>query len=543
MAFEYTPYRNPYIGTIADLMARGEDAKAKALIDVASAQARAAEAKGQIYGNAIQNIGQSASKALSDYTLEKQNAPIRAAEAAHRAALNEQDIFAAGQRQRTIDQQGREDQVRGLIQEISTSRPTQGFRYGPLAKGVAADASTSDDYDPTARTTLASRAVVPTTTPSPYFEEDASGVTMWKIPEVIQAFSQRGLDGAAFANQLSVLNQGAQERHNSSIKQAQNAALNLIGVPADLMPDALEGVIQFFEKNRALPATLLDSMRQQAAAIRQLPLPLQDKAYTTLLRRVGGERVTPDLKQYDPEKDLYDASTASLIRPGVPRAPTPGETETARHNRILEEIATRNAGRAELVAEENARHQKVMEGKGPAVRGVMSSDANRLADFDTSLDDTDVLRTVLGDTGTFARVGASMPTWVTELTGGWGADAKSRNAVIARVKQVIGKALEGGVLRKEDEEKYKDILPTIGDTEAVALSKINGLEAAIVLRKSRLLDSLEDAGYDMQKFRQRLVRVPSQALEAKAEAALKAANRDTSPASIKAFLLANPGFR
>ena len=108
---------------------------------------------------------------------------------------------------------------------------------------------------------------------------------------------------------------------------------------------------------------------------------------------------------------------------------------------------------------------------------------------------------------------------------------------------MIGKALEGGVLRKEDEEKYKDILPTIGDTEAVALSKINGLEAAIVLRKSRLLDSLEDAGYDMQKFRQRPVRVPGQTLEAKAEATLKAANRDASPASIKAFLLANPGFR
>ena len=85
MAFEYTPYRNPYVGTIADLMARGEDAKAKALVDVASAQARAAEAKGQIYGNAIQDIGQSASKALSDYTLEKQNAPIRAQEAEMRA--------------------------------------------------------------------------------------------------------------------------------------------------------------------------------------------------------------------------------------------------------------------------------------------------------------------------------------------------------------------------------------------------------------------------------------------------------------------------
>jgi hypothetical protein len=114
MAFEYTPYRNPYIGTIADLMARGEDAKAKALIDVASAQARAAEAKGQIYGNAISSIGQSASKALSDYTLEKQNAPIRAAEAAHRAALSDQDIFAAGQRKRQLTGQDREDTARDL---------------------------------------------------------------------------------------------------------------------------------------------------------------------------------------------------------------------------------------------------------------------------------------------------------------------------------------------------------------------------------------------------------------------------------------------
>ena len=68
MAFEYTPYRNPYIGTIADLMARGEDAKAKALVDVANAQARAAEIRGQAYGGAVQSIGQIASKALTDYT-------------------------------------------------------------------------------------------------------------------------------------------------------------------------------------------------------------------------------------------------------------------------------------------------------------------------------------------------------------------------------------------------------------------------------------------------------------------------------------------
>jgi hypothetical protein len=81
MAFNFQAYRNPYVSTIAELLSRGEDAKAKALVDVANAQARAAEARGQAYGGAIENVGKIASKALTDYTTAKQNAPIRAAEA------------------------------------------------------------------------------------------------------------------------------------------------------------------------------------------------------------------------------------------------------------------------------------------------------------------------------------------------------------------------------------------------------------------------------------------------------------------------------
>lgn len=46
---------------------------------------------------------------------------------------------------------------------------------------------------------------------------------------------------------------------------------------------------------------------------------------------------------------------------------------------------------------------------------------------------------------------------------------------IDRVRQTIGKALEGGVLRKEDEEKYKKILPTINDPKEVALRKMKQL--------------------------------------------------------------------
>lgn len=138
-------------------------------------------------------------------------------------------------------------------------------------------------------------------------------------------------------------------------------------------------------------------------------------------------------------------------------------------------------------------------------RPVTSGDASDLSDFDTGLDDVTVLRNAVSGnkaTGTMAKLGTMTPNAVTEMFG-WGADAKMKNAVIARVKQVIGKTLEGGVLRKEDEEKYKDILPTIGDVPEVVTSKLNGLEAAIKKRKQRRLDALADAGYDTSKYQQR----------------------------------------
>lgn len=45
-------------------------------------------------------------------------------------------------------------------------------------------------------------------------------------------------------------------------------------------------------------------------------------------------------------------------------------------------------------------------------------------------------------------------------------------AMIDQTRQVVGKAMEGGVLRKEDEEKYKRILPTVNDRPDVAMQKI-----------------------------------------------------------------------
>jgi hypothetical protein len=52
-------------------------------------------------------------------------------------------------------------------------------------------------------------------------------------------------------------------------------------------------------------------------------------------------------------------------------------------------------------------------------------------------------------------------------------------AAVDLARQKIGKALEGGVLRKEDEEKYKKILANLSDTPATAYSKLDDLVVSI----------------------------------------------------------------
>lgn len=57
--------------------------------------------------------------------------------------------------------------------------------------------------------------------------------------------------------------------------------------------------------------------------------------------------------------------------------------------------------------------------------------------------------------------------------------ARQVQADVDRVKQTVGKALEGGVLRKEDEEKYKKILAQLTDTPETALYKIDQIITSI----------------------------------------------------------------
>lgn len=74
--------------------------------------------------------------------------------------------------------------------------------------------------------------------------------------------------------------------------------------------------------------------------------------------------------------------------------------------------------------------------------------------------------------------------------------AKSFQQISALQKQIIGKSLEGGVLRKEDEKKYENILITPHDTPEVIQAKLNELQSQILTKHNAQLQGFEDAGYN-----------------------------------------------
>lgn len=76
--------------------------------------------------------------------------------------------------------------------------------------------------------------------------------------------------------------------------------------------------------------------------------------------------------------------------------------------------------------------------------------------------------------------------------------APARRATIVShinlVKQRVAKSLEGGVLRKEDEEKYKKILATIWDFDSTSIAKMQNL----VYTLTQDMENLEDAWEDVK---------------------------------------------
>lgn len=109
----------------------------------------------------------------------------------------------------------------------------------------------------------------------------------------------------------------------------------------------------------------------------------------------------------------------------------------------------------------------------------------------------------LGDTdpsflASVGKFGADIATGI-----GAGSSFERQREAVATfnlVQQVIGKALEGGVLRKEDEVKYSKLLPNLRDTDSLRKYKLDQLREMMTEGKKSLLDNMNRSGYNTSGY-------------------------------------------
>ena len=487
--YRYDPIVNRHIGSIADLIQRQGDIRANAALQAGQAQAQAAVQRGQIWGNAIGSIGQMVGAIPQQIQAQKEQAQV--------AQMRGLQLEAA--QQEAAQRRGQVEDVRAMDQAFSPAAALGPGGQGPMPEGA----------------------------PRPDRETILKALPGHLQPVAIKHFQE--IDDAKKKDRET------RNDYWASLAAGVHAFGNDPGAAMLALQDAAEDYPQ-----QAAEMAKLIQANPTPEFIGQLTnsLMVRSPKYAEQLRK--SEPKTREVTVTNPD----GSTTIQIVKdePGqtFTSAPKPVEAAPGTFGDYLKRVASEQGKQIGQLAPSEVRRAKeqfeaagraptqgeplesIMGPNGPILvprsqavgkrpassreqgRPVTAGDASDLADFNTSLDELAAVRAAIapGDsTGIIARVGATIP-YVTQITG-WGADAKKRQAVIDRVKQVIGKTLEGGVLRKEDEAKYEKILPNIGDAPEVAAAKLDGLDAAVQKRMGRRLDALADANYDVSKYRVR----------------------------------------
>jgi len=90
-------------------------------------------------------------------------------------------------------------------------------------------------------------------------------------------------------------------------------------------------------------------------------------------------------------------------------------------------------------------------------------------------------------------------------------DARMRSA-----SQMFGRFMEGGVLRKEDEEKYRKMFPQLADTSPIAKNKLSMIRRMLAQKYEDDRKTLGASGYDISGFEK--LQIPASLFDASAPA-------------------------
>ena len=478
--YKYDQYVSPYRGSLADLATRGPEALARAQEQIGSIQAQGAQNVGNIQAQAAQQRGQAWANAAQQI-----------------------------------------GQIPQQIQQQKAQQQQQEFRAAQIAEAKA-------QADERARRT-SDLAALDKALSMPGGRDAVLNATPGHLRDIVIK-QYKDADGLAAEARKS-----AEETRKAQAEYTGYLGAQIITAKYD--PGTALAALHHAREQYADDPAMLKQLDRMRAQIVEHPESVKHIADAAVLGSSYKDMILKppsEIEAVDPNKDVIDKSTGAIIRKGTP-APQTSQNPTEASLALLAAQGNGDALKALNLIRQQQRPDSeplvpIMRDGRPVLvprsqaigqtpanvreqgRNVSSGDANRLSDYETSLQDLTTLTKEIGasagSTGTGAYIGANLPNAVTQLTG-WGTEAKQKQAVIDRVKQVIGKALEGGVLRKEDEAKYEKILPTIGDVPAVVTSKLQGLAKAIHQRRNTLLENLSDANYDVSKYQTRQTDAPS----------------------------------
>lgn len=101
-------------------------------------------------------------------------------------------------------------------------------------------------------------------------------------------------------------------------------------------------------------------------------------------------------------------------------------------------------------------------------------------------------------------------------------DKQVMAAKLRTTAQLVGKYMEGGVLRKEDEVKYAEMLPKNTDTREVALGKLNQVKEMLQQKTIGYIDGFDKSNYNVENYKSELNELSGGALQRKESQAKQA---------------------
>ena len=299
MAFNFQAYRNPYVGTIAELLSRGEDAKAKALIDVANAQAQAAQVRGQAWGGAIEGIGQTIAAIPGQIQAQKDQA-FKNAQQARMVKTQQQDDAAEALANKMMSQRNVAGSVMGPLSDTmvspAVSPPLASRSLIPQAPGAAGPSGWQEHPEvlgaPEVRTLPSRQSTMTVTNPSKRLAVGGvSGLDLWDIEALGQQFAAQGLgvQGQKYLELMRGSNADMEKHHASALEVVRRSAGRALQAGSyDMMLGSTKTLMRQLENNKVVGREDLAVFQQQLDGLNALPQDQKEAALQGLLRNISG---------------------------------------------------------------------------------------------------------------------------------------------------------------------------------------------------------------------------------------------------------------